>query len=131
MTAAQKVLEITKQIAAVNDAFGLDEPGSAADLLNQEKVLDLEKEKRQAEKTAAADHKKALKDAEPNLKAAKAMDVNSLQKIGGFLGSYNAAPEVVLLETQKKSEGHLAQIKKDIAAMRVATGGASAGGVEF
>ena len=39
---------------------------------------------------------------------------SELNKIGGFLGTYAAAPELAMLDVQRKSEQHLAKIEKGI-----------------
>lgn len=64
-----------------------------------------------AKKNADA-KKKEEDDLSKRFQAADPNEVNSLQRIGGFLGTYQAAPQVAMLDLQRKSESHLAAIKE-------------------
>ena len=86
-----------------------------------EAALEIAKRKTELQSTEkqADDEDKRLekKDLDSVKREAWSPQVNSLQQMGGFLGSYSANPEVTMIETQKRSEGHLLAIKNSTEAM--------------
>jgi hypothetical protein len=103
----QEVKMLENRIAA--DRFanrGLDQAKDELDLAKARNALD------DAERAAESDRLRAdLKaDHADRQKPAQHM-VNSLQAIGGFLGAYQLAPEVAMLDVARKSEEHLRHLK--------------------
>jgi hypothetical protein len=71
-----------------------------------------EKAKREQEKREKFAEKEMIDLYEGPKHKAPPTEVNQLQRMGGFLGSYVHAPELVMLDVQKKSERHLDAIRK-------------------
>jgi len=114
LTNTAKILALKKEIAEL-EAKSAAIPGASQSEDKAKAELDLEVQKRKNELAAAerAEEAEALKKDladDPRQKPAAHL-VNNLQQIGGFLGAYQAAPEVAMLDVQKKSEGHLQVIK--------------------
>ncbi len=68
-----------------------------------------------ARKAVEASEAQAEKDAQDKTPFKRGqLQVNSLQQSGFFVGGLGAAPEIAMLDVSKKSEQHLAAIKKGI-----------------
>ncbi len=118
MTDAQKVAALREQITLLDQQAASEE-----DPVRRGQLM-LEMQKRINEEQAADRTLKLndLRDSERADKLSRPVAqknmVNSLQQMGGFLGNYVQAPEVAMLDVQKKSEGHLSKVASDMAAVR-------------
>jgi hypothetical protein len=82
------------------------------DLAEKEAARDADTAAKKAERIEEAEAKRERNRKDEMAFKSRDQEINSLQRIGGFLGSYAAAPELAMLDVQKKSESHLAEIKK-------------------
>lgn len=121
MNGDQKLEFLKEELAHLEDISAHE-----TDSIEKAKLeLEIQKDKN----TIADEQRKIDKDYEKEMKKMEKGDrqhavktqVNSLQQIGGFIGSYVKAPEVVMLDTAKASEGHLKTIKEHLHAIRGAT----------
>ncbi len=136
LTNTAKILELKKEVAELEaKSAAIAGQSQSEDKAKAELGLEIAKRKNDlsaAERSEEADRLRketAKTKPEPTQAAAHNM-VNSLQQIGGFLGSYQSAPEVAMLDTARKSENHLSQIKKHIeriAAISTRSAGSDAG----
>ena len=120
MTADEKRLALRKEIAELT--ANVDPYGEAtAEEIAQR---NLEIAKRENELTG-------VKDDETGRAGRKDYAATELNKIGGFLGTYAAAPELAMLDVQKKSQQHLAKIEKGIDKLNATPAQGDFGDTEF
>lgn len=130
--AAQDTAKLSKQ--AEDDADRLNkakEKGALSGMTDAEKAVAIKKEADDLRAKADAEtdpHKKSelLLESQNKLneyddlgrKSGPKNSVNSLQQMGGFLGSYSKAPEVAAADAAKQSAERLKEIAPNIAAIR-------------
>ncbi len=118
MTTKQRAAALQQEVELLKShvSFGKSSDESAVQFA--EKQLELAKKKNELESAqrteANADERERKKEESKTDKLNKRdqHEVNALQRIGGFLGTYSAAPELAALEVHRKNEGHLSKISK-------------------
>jgi hypothetical protein len=120
LDATQKRAALEQQIAALKKEYeqsiGFGD-ASATDLAEQEKAIaEREAELKRAQLAEDKEQEKRDKDlTDFAFKDHRAKyETNSLQQIGGVIGTFSATSEIALLDVQKKSENHLSEILKHL-----------------
>lgn len=120
MNSKEKADFLTKEIEDLKkrNALETDPVAQAKNSLEiARRENELSADQRKIQKEDDADAKRLEKEVSQKVLASK-NSVNSLQQIGGFVGGYVQAPEVAVLDVQKRSEKHLSSIKSGIDSMR-------------
>jgi pyruvate/2-oxoglutarate dehydrogenase complex dihydrolipoamide acyltransferase (E2) component len=116
MTATQRAASLREEMEALKAKADMEaDPLEKAKLQTKAQKIqnDLDSDERKSEK--AGEKSAKAKPRDRNM-------VNSLQQIGGMLGTYVQAPEVAALDLQRRSEDHLQAIRRSMTKL------ASAGG---
>src|SRR5213075_36344 len=123
MSHAERVKALQEEVDLLETHMRLGKSMVETDAMFAEQGLELAKRKTElAEEKRRKDKDdiKRVKDESPF--KPHDMEVNALQKSGFFIGSFAAAPELAALDLQKKSENHLAAIRKGIERLNMDSG---------
>ncbi len=114
MTHNQRVAALKVEVDALENHARLGKWASESDVEFARTQLELAKKKNELETEERAADKDEPRKQKTNAQHIRDLEINSLQKSGFVVGNLSAAPEMAMLDVQKKSESHLAAIRKGI-----------------
>ena len=119
MTNKQQVEALGKEIALLKEMADIESNPEEKAKLGLE-IAKRENEKGSEERKLAKELERDNKEGKSESRKPERSQANSLQQIGGFIGTYVNAPEAAALTVHKRSEGHLQKMVASTEATRIA-----------